>query len=270
MKKRTTAMISQAFGIGDILFIQKMILRYASLGFRVVVPIEDRLSWMRYYLVPREGVEYPLLSKRKGEWLGTFQNADAFLKLSHAAATDKTTELYKKPIYFKGDTEEDSFVFLPIASSYELLSGKMMPAKYDYVGMEFSDWPRYVDLKRRPLVEQELYYEVLGLKDDSRYTLVNENSSRSKITLPVSGNVVHLREIDGFSLFDWSMVIEKAAQIVTIDTSLVILTEVLKQKKPLYMISRYDPPSFEEVKDILTLDWTLVPTAEELKVAAVI
>ena len=107
-------------------------------------------------------------------------------------------------------------------------------------------------------------------KDNSHYTLVNEHSSRSSMPLHVPGNVVHLRQVEGFTLFDWSLVIEKSAQIVTIDTSLVILTEVLKQKKPLYMISRYEPPSFEPLKDILTLDWNLVLTPQELDVAPVV
>jgi hypothetical protein len=144
-----------------------------------------------------------------------------------------------------------------------------MPAKYNFVGLDFADWVRYVDLKRRPHVERELYYDVLGLKDDSKYTLVNEHCSSHGVSLNVPGNVVRMAKVDCFTMLDWAMVIEKAAQIVTIDTSLVILTEVLRQQKPLYMISRYDPPSFEQVKDILSLDWNLVLTPEELEVAPV-
>jgi hypothetical protein len=65
-------------------------------------------------------------------------------------------------------------------------------------------------------------------------------------------------------------VVERATQIVTIDTSLVILAEVLQQQKPLYMVSRYKPPTFQPIKEALALEWTLALTPEELNVSPVI
>ena len=266
--KKKTCMICQPHGIGDILFVQKIILHYAELGFHVVVPILERLSWMRYYIVPHEDVEYPLISVRDGVWGGGFKFANIFLAL-HAASSgqqNKENASYANPVLYNGGDEENSFIFLALGSSYQWLKENMMPAKYLYAGLDYADWTDFVHLKRREHVERELYDDVLGLKDDSLYTLVNEKSSSKTIPLNVPGKVVTLRELDAFTLFDWSLVIEKAAQIVTIDTSLVILTEVLKQKKPLYMISRYDPPSFDPLKEILTLDWNLVLKPEDLKV----
>jgi hypothetical protein len=266
--KQKTIIICQPFGIGDILFIQKIIHHYASLGFRVVVPILDTFAWMRYYIAQRENVEYPLLKIKNGALGGDFKFADAFMSLSAAAGPqgDLSTGTFKTPILYNDGDEENGFIFLALGSSYMWLKDKVMPAKYRFVNLDFSDWTRYIHLKRRPHVERELYYDVLGLKDDSRYTMVNEECSSHSIPFNVPGNVVRLSRIDGFTLLDWMLVIEKSAQIVTIDTSLVILAEILKQKKPLYMVSRYNPPSFDCLKEILFLDWNLVPKPEELKV----
>ncbi|MFA5041105.1 MAG: hypothetical protein WC464_05685 [Bdellovibrionales bacterium] len=265
---KKTCMICQPHGIGDILFIQKIIRNYADFGYRVVVPIAQNLSWLRAYLAPHEDIAYPLMTMNNGAWYGDFKFASIFLGLHEASrAPADTKELsFKSPIVYNGGDPENGFTFIALGSSYQWLNDNMMTSKYRFVGLDHSDWADHVHLKRRPHVEKELYYDVLGLKDDSCYTLVNEMCSSKTITLDVPGNVVRLRLLDAFTLLDWLLVIEKAAQIVTVDTSLVILTEILKQKKPLYMVSRYEPPRFDEVKDILKMDWTFVPTAAELKI----
>lgn len=268
MKK--TLFVSQPFGIGDLLFIQKIIRHYADAGYRVVVPIIDSLAWMRYYLLPYEGVEYPIVNRRHGQWFGDFKFADIFIELYKKALFETDNPLFDSLVVYNGGDEDAGFYFLPISESYVHLKDKLMPAKYNFVKLGFADWVDHVHLKRRPLVERELYYDVLGLKDGARYTLVNEQSSRSQVSLSVPGNVVSLRVLDGFTLFDWLLVIERASQIVTIDTSLVLLVELLKLDKiPLHMVSRYDPPSFDEVKDILSLGWNFVFAPTDLRVEPV-
>ncbi len=266
--KKPTMMIGQAFGIGDVLFIQKIIHHYADMGFHVVAPILNNISWIRYYIKPHPNVEYPVLLSRRGHFTGSFKFADIYTQLYEGMLRDVKNPLYKTAIIYNEADIDNGFIFLPLSSSYAALNDKLMPSKYNFVGLDFADWVDHVHLKRRTDVERELYYDVLGLKDDSRYTLVNEESSRNALPLAVPGNIVKLGRIDGFTLFDWSLVIERAAQIVTIDTSLVLLAEILRQKKPLYMISRYNPPSFEEVKDILSLDWNLIPTPQDLNIPA--
>ena len=266
---KRTVFICQPFGIGDILFIQKIILHFAEIGYHVVVPIIDTLAWIRYYLRPHPDVDYPIINRNGGKWTGDFKFADLYVQLYAGAFFEMDNPIYNVPVVYKDADPEEGFIFFALNTSGDRLKSKLMPAKYEFAGLDYSGWADYVHLKRRSAVERELYYDVLGLKDDSRYTLVNQHSSRSALPLSVPGNVVHLYKQDGFTLFDWSLVIERAAQIVTIDTSLVLLAEILKQKKPLYMISRYNPPSFDEVKDILKLDWTLVPTPADLRVSPV-
>ncbi len=268
-RPRPTCIISQACGIGDILFVQKIAHHFADMGYEVILPILDIYAWMRYYIEPHPHVEYPLLQTNRPELRGTFKFAKEFLELG-AKCDDLSSEesrIFQHPILYGEVGSPDSFVFLALGPSYHWRAGdRMMPAKYNLVGLAFSDWQDYVHLKRRPSVERELYYDVLGLKDDSCFTLVNENSSSKSLPLPVPGTVVRMREIEGFTLLDWRIVAERAAQIVTIDTSLVLIAEILKLQKPLYMISRYEPPSFDAVEDILKLKWNLVLTPETLQV----
>jgi ADP-heptose:LPS heptosyltransferase len=268
-EKKVICLVGQPCGIGDIMFIQKILHHFADKGFRVVLPIFEQYAWLRYYLAPHADISYPLIFTSAEKWQCDFEHFDLFLSFGEGAMAQDNPDnaVYGSPVLYRG--EGGPMLFLSLSTSYQWRREKMMPSKYLMTGVDHSDWADYVHLKRRSHIERELYYDVLGLKDDSRYTLVNENASSHSLPLDVPGNVVKLREIDGFTLFDWAMVIEKAAQIVTIDTSLVILTEVLKQQKPLYMLSRSDPPSFDSVKDILRLDWTLVPTPADLKIAGV-
>src|ERR1700679_656386 len=147
---RRTLLISQPHGIGDILFIQKIILNYACRGFQVIVPIWDRFAWMRYYILPHQNVEYPLLSVNNGTYTGNFKFSDVFFFLNAAADNfdDPGSDVYKSPVIYDGEDPENSVVFLALGASYIRCNDKMMPSKYNFVGMDFSDWVKYVHLKR--------------------------------------------------------------------------------------------------------------------------
>jgi hypothetical protein len=266
--KKKTCLICQPFGIGDILFIQKIVHYFADQGYRVVVPILDSLSWMRYYLLPRDDVEYPLIKTTKGPWHGDFEHAEIFLSLYYKCFFEPENELFKKPIVFNDGDPETGFYFIALSESYKTLHENLMPAKYKFVNLDWKDWADHVRIKRRPHVERELYYDVLNLRNDSTYTLVNEYCSSHRIPLSVPGNLVHLQSIDGFTVLDWLLVVEQATQIVTVDTSLVLLAEILKFKRPLHMVSRYTPPSFDPIREVLSMDWKLALTPDELKISA--
>jgi hypothetical protein len=98
-----------------------------------------------------------------------------------------------------------------------------------------------------------------------RYTLVNEHCSSGRRPMRVPGRCVRMETLEGFGLLDWLLVAERAARIVTVDTSLVLLAEILKLRQPLYIVSRYDPPRFDGTKEILRLPWSYVPTPADLE-----
>lgn len=254
--------ICQPFGIGDILFIQKIIRHCAAQGLRVIVPLRPDLRWLRYHLLPHPDIEYPLLKEVNGRYQGDFEFSETFLELWRMSEHNLEDERFNYPL------SNNDFMFLGLAALWKRLPNNLMPGKYEFAGIDYKDWTKHVFLKRRPHVERELFYDVLGLKDGERFTLVNQYCSGGKLDFNVPGNIVNMQEIDGFTPIDWFLTIERAAQIVTIDTSLVLLVEILGRQKPLYMISRYTPPSFKELEDILTLKWNLVPLPGDLRVEA--
>jgi len=256
MKK--LCLICQPFGMGDILFLQKIVWHCAALGYRIIFPLRADLKWLRYHLISPGDVSYPTLKEIKGIYSADFEMGQEFLALWNMAEWELSDKRFDYPV------GGDSFLFLGFAALWKRLSTELMAGKYEFFGLDHKDWAQHVFLKRRPHAERELFYEVLGLRDNKPYTLVNYHCSGGKVEFPVPGRTVMMREIDGFTAIDWFMVIERAAQIATIDTSLVLLVEILGQQKPLYMISRYSPPSFKEIQGILKLKWNLAPTPAAL------
>ena len=136
-----------------------------------------------------------------------------------------------------------------------------MTSKYTFLGLDWADWTDYVKIKRH--LEREAALEAeFDLSEP--YTLVNGRCSTGELNIFTEMNMIYLDEKAGYSLFDWMGVIEKAERIITIDTSLVLLCEVMKCRQPLYVISRYKPVSFEPIEKILSLPWHFVPSVEEL------
>jgi hypothetical protein len=98
--------------------------------------------------------------------------------------------------------------------------------------------------------------ERLGIKEGDRFVLVNEQGSMRTIRIDVQAErVVRMAVTAGFTLFDWAAVVERASAILTIDTALVLLVEVLRPAVPLTVYSRYDPSEFGHIKPILRQPW---------------
>ena len=99
---------------------------------------------------------------------------------------------------------------------------RMMSGKYRMVGMDHTDWGKYFKFNRNIEKENELYYDVLGLNDDSEYAYVNDIVTTDIVkTGKFSGKefdypVVNNQIIDGYSLFDWVKVWENAKEIHTV------------------------------------------------------
>lgn len=141
-----------------------------------------------------------------------------------------------------------------------------MDLKYQVAGVEMADWADYVEL-RRDLAKEEALFKLLGLDDGVPYALINETCSSRTIPFPhrAPEKEIRLQMIEGYSLIDWSTVIERAARIATVDTSIVLLIEALKiTGTPLHIVSRYQPPSFRELQNVLKLEWLFYFLPEHL------
>ena len=83
--------------------------------------------------------------------------------------------------------------------------------------------------------KENALFDELGLKIGEPYTLVNRNwksdgKSKSNFECKTSGKVIEMTMKPGYSLFDWSKVIESATEIHTISTSIVYILELLDIK----------------------------------------
>ena len=117
-----------------------------------------------------------------------------------------------------------------------------MSSKYSMLDLDHSDWQDYFHFERNLDKENDLYYNVLGLQDDSQFAFINNlyntdvrNShllSKEQFDLPT----VELKIIDGFTLFDWCKVLEKAKQIHTINTAINYLIDVIDTSYDEYII----------------------------------
>jgi hypothetical protein len=127
---------------------------------------------------------------------------------------------------------------IPIRWADQILRVKYencMRAKYDMYSIDWQSW-RLCDYQRDQEKENELFYNVLGLVDFSEpFRLINQTFTsleNNKVEIPESKEIrnVYMKNIPGFSLFDWSKVIEKATEIHTVSTSINYVIEMLEIK----------------------------------------
>ena len=128
-----------------------------------------------------------------------------------------------------------------------------MSSKLTMLGMEHDDWRDYFLFKRNLDKENDLYYNVLGLKDDSEYVFISNlyNTdirdskfiSKDQFDLPV----VELQILDGFTLFDWCKVLEKAKKIYTVNTAINYIIDVLETSYNEYVIYAHDEENVTQI-----------------------
>jgi hypothetical protein len=225
-------LIYQPCGLGDIIFIQKVCKFYLGKGFRVILPVVYEFEWLNDYI---EQVEFI-------SW------GDTEKKLTHWDKLPENIEFPYKGRYdpFAPHFFSDEFVFL---NFFQSPNGRVMESKYNSINMGYEDWVDYFSFKRNYDKEDELFHRILGIKEGEEYVLVNKNYqtrpevvSLNRINSDVSiynKRVIEMSIIDGFTLFDWSKVIQNAKQIHTVDTSLIMLIEKLDLIKcELYLYPR--------------------------------
>ena len=235
--------------IGDILFLQKFANHFAELGHRVIFPINPEYEWLRDGLEYHSNIEMPL----------TTEDYDFKQLIKFGRLIEQVT---LEPI------ETAQFIFYQLADSWKFDPPRTMFLKYEVAGLDYTDWQSYVKIRRNP--EKELFlYNGLN-RADMNYVLVNEHYSRGHVPLFVPFPSIKMVSIDGFTLFDWCLILENADRIVTIDTSLVLLAEILGLTCKLHVVSRYNPPDFSPIRDLLKLDWQYALTIGDLNYEDVI
>jgi hypothetical protein len=227
-------LINQPAGLGDIFFLQKFVDKKISEGFVVIYPTLPSLIYVREYI------------KKPG--LNFFSLDEDFP--------------FKSTINHPQIIKEENFEYYPFNIADRYVGGSCMEAKYSFVNDSHQAWQESFFWMRNTEKENEIYYELMGLKDGEEYSLVSNvwgtpptNNFRE---VPTSGKykTISIKMLDGYTPFDWSKVIENAKEISIVDTSFNYLIEKLELKaETLYLTSRFTPPNFSHIINLFKKNW---------------
>jgi hypothetical protein len=200
------ALIKQPIGLGDVFYLQKFASILKDNGYKVVWPLRDDVFWISDYV---KGI--------------------SFYKLSD--------NFPGKEYYYSGEfvIEKDNFLFLS-PDGFQIPGRRIMESKYLLINSSDSDWFDYFSFERKIDKENELYYNVLGLTDNTDFVFINKMASvdpkYSNVLDNINFNspVVELKIIDGFTLFDWCKVFENAREIHTVHTGINYILDKLNLK----------------------------------------
>lgn len=195
-----TYIVNQFRGLGDILFCVPLVRRWMAQGLKVIWPIVPEYLEIAYHFPD-------IMFVNKSEMRLNFESRE-FLK-----------------------TDQGTMVPLRFAESIQGRPYKdCMRAKYDLFNLDWMMWRQLRwarDLKR----ERKLFYDVLKLNDDEPFQLINRifrtDKSGKHVINPSEYpfRVVDMKQIPGFSMLDWGMVMERAEMIHTVGTSINYMLE---------------------------------------------
>lgn len=187
--------ISQFHGLGDILFLVPLIRKWQAQGDEIIWPIIPE-----YLSIQKNFPDINFVDKTK--YAIPYDNRNRFTWNGYTVEPLRWADLYKPP------------------------ASNCMRAKYDMMGEDFNMWHE-LKWERDHDAETRLYDMVCP---SGEYNLVSRRfgshtQGQYTVQIPVDG--VELRDIPGFNLLDWALVIESAKQIHTVGSSINYMLEVL-------------------------------------------
>tara|TARA_Y100001970_G_scaffold102706_1_gene128959 strand:- start:1443 stop:2162 length:720 start_codon:yes stop_codon:yes gene_type:complete len=206
-----SCIIKQPAGVGDVFFLQKIARTYLDKGHSIIWPLRDDIFWISEYI---PDIQWCKLS----EWM-----------------KDPRSKLFN----YAGFGEVEGFIYIDTSTADRTFNtdpNMIMRSKFGLVGIDHKDWGKYFKFNRKNDREDELYYNILGLNDDSEYVYVNDLTNTDIRKTSSLGEkeydypVIENRIIDGFSLFDWTKVLENAKEIHTVPTALCYIVDVIDTK----------------------------------------
>lgn len=121
------------------------------------------------------------------------------------------------------------------------------------------NWQKYLVFNRNYKKEENLYFNILNIKENEDYILKNCNFAKDQtFNFDIDSNlkIVQLHKIPEYTLFDWCKVIENAKEIWTIDTSLNYLVESVQTKaEKLVVFPRNTQQTKNALNDIWYKNW---------------
>lgn len=205
--------IKQPAGLGDIFYLQKIANHYKNLNYDIYWYVISKYMWLKDYI---SGINF--LDKETNEIYTPLRNDQTFANIHLNNHIINQEDLTYLPLLF-------AHVFFP--------DHKVLPAKYHWCGIDSEDWAKHIKYKRFENKENELFYNILNLKDDEEYCLINRNFyMNDKAPIKYSGKLkqIEMNFTDGFTLLDWCKVAENAKEIYMTDSSLSYILHTLKLK----------------------------------------
>jgi hypothetical protein len=201
-------LIRQPAGIGDILVCKKIGHVFNFLNYKVIWPIQRAIM----EIIPYITTEFKYICEDE-----PFPFSD----------------LYHMPRKQQRLVDSDEVTYLPLQYATDYCSNLIFRSKYILATIDISDWSNYLFFNRDHKKEDDLYYNILGLKDKEEYALLNVNygtqPGNAKIKIPIKTNkkIISTSFIPGMTAFDWCKVIENASELHTVDTCFTIIIEKL-------------------------------------------
>jgi hypothetical protein len=218
-----TVTIHQNAGLGDIFFCQKIAETFIYNEYEVYWPVKSTIDWVGDYLINTSKVHYI--------------NENNFTPL-------------------------DDTYNIVLDGAQNITKNLIMPSKYQILDIDWSDWVDYFNFKRNTNKENELYYDILKLKDDEEYTFINKYYATPpdhqvyNIKENPNEKIINLEMIEGFTIFDWCKVIENASKISIIDTSLNYIIEKLPLKtNDLTCYCRHGSYTYNQISILFKKSW---------------
>ena len=242
------ALIYLPGGLGDILFMLKLSQLFIEDGYKVTWPVFHEFKWLKDYIPEINWVVLEDWDIEKPLPDIDFIGKEYYSNKTSIFQTDDF-------LYYNGHGHGDEH-------------GPEMQRKYNVIDADWKDWRDYVKFERNIDKENELFYNVLGLKDGEDYVYVNRHWQTRPTKEVYSGisddpetygcKVVQHDIIEGFSVFDWCKVLENAKGFYMIETSLNYILEspFLFDKvkdKPLHLWHRTG--DWSTVKPLHNLPW---------------
>jgi len=170
-------------------------------------------------------------------------------------------EIYLKNLSSKEIVSDNNYIFIPL-DGHNLRHNSVMRSKYCLVNIDCSDWKNYFNFERNIKKENELFYDVLGVREDEEFIFLNRNFASppdifvKPINISTNYRIIEMKIIDNFTIFDWCKVLEKTKAIITVETSLNYIIEKLNlSTNNLQMFSKWNPANYNHIMGLFKKEW---------------
>ncbi len=243
--KVTKVVINQTWGLGDILFIEPIYRYLSNLGLEVIAPIQDVNISIQTHI--------PYVNfKKVSNFEMDYERFDFGLFSVNGKTFDDTIYL---PTRFSDQIFRDLRPHDDSASRY------WMTDKYSVLGLDYKIWET-IKLERD--IDKEMKLKEIVLKDiDGEYDFCNsfyQNSLNITINLDKEVKqdlpIISMRKIDGFSMIDWSTIIQGSRKIHTVSTSLIYMIQsIYLPEKEYHIYPRLPERGFYTIEEFLPDYW---------------